>query len=101
MASWCAPIPKERKNVEIEFSKRAEQELSHFEKHKPKLAEKVGVLIADILRDPYRGLGKPEALKHEYSGCWSRRISEEERLVYYIENKTLYIVQCRYHYTVP
>ena len=85
--------------MRIEFSKRAESEFAYFEKHKPKLAEKIVELIADILRDPYRGLGKPEPLKHEYSGYWSRRISEEDRLVYCIDGKTLYIIQCRFHYT--
>lgn len=85
--------------MKIEFSRRAADELAYFEQHKPKLAEKVSRLVADILAHPYHGLGKPEPLKHEYSGCWSRRISSEDRLVYLIENKTVYILQCRYHYT--
>lgn len=85
--------------MKIEFSKRAAEELAYFEQHKPKIAEKIGLLLTDIMRDPYRGLGKPEALKYDYSGWWSRRITEEDRLVYCIENKTLFIAQCRYHYT--
>jgi len=47
---------------------------------------------------PFLGLGKPEALKHEFSGCWSRRISAEHRLVYRVEDETIIILSCRFHY---
>ena len=55
-------------------------------------------LIKDISRNPYQGLGKPEALKHELQGYWSRRIDDEHRLVYRIENDRLIIISCKYHY---
>ena len=55
-------------------------------------------LIKEINRNPYQGLGKPEALKHQLQGYWSRRIDDEHRLVYKIENDRLIIVSCKYHY---
>lgn len=55
-------------------------------------------MIKDIERDPFDGLGKPESLKHNLSGYWSKRITEEHRLVYKVNEDTVYITQCRYHY---
>jgi toxin YoeB len=55
-------------------------------------------LIEAITRDPYEGIGKPEPLRFDYTGYWSRRITDEHRLIYKVEGDALYIVQCRYHY---
>ena len=55
-------------------------------------------LIENVQRDPFKGLGKPEALKHELSGCWSRRIDDEHRLVYQVFEKKIRILAFRYHY---
>jgi toxin YoeB len=55
-------------------------------------------LIRDVLRDPFVGAGKPEPLKHELKGCWSRRIDGEHRLVYRVESGKIRILACRYHY---
>ena len=55
-------------------------------------------IIEDTLRSPFEGLGKPEQLRHQLAGCWSRRISEEHRLVYRVSNETVVIVMARYHY---
>jgi toxin YoeB len=63
-----------------------------------KMVKRINELIKDIQRQSYEGIGKPEALKHEYSGFWSRRVDEEHRLVYKVENKIVIILQCRYHY---
>jgi toxin YoeB len=67
-----------------------------------KVLQSINDLIKDIKRDPFRGLGKPEPLKHDLAGWWSRRIAGEHRLVYRVsgQGKTqqLDIVQCRYHY---
>ena len=60
--------------------------------------KKINELIRDTQRNPFTGLGKPEALKHDFQGCWSRRITREHRLVYRIESDTLFILSCRYHY---
>ena len=60
--------------------------------------KKINQLIKDCMREPFSGIGKPEPLKFDMSGCWSRRITSEHRLVYRIEEDTLVIIQCRYHY---
>lgn len=63
---------------------------------------KIGALLNDIKRNPFKGLGKPEPLKNSLQGFWSRRITDEHRLVYRVsgtgENQTCSIIQCRFHY---
>lgn len=63
-----------------------------------KTLKRINLLIQDIDRNGYKGIGKPEALKHEYQGYWSRRIDGENRLVYLIEDDTIRVVSCRFHY---
>jgi toxin YoeB len=63
-----------------------------------RIFQKIKELISAVSRDPFNGIGKPEPLKHDMSGCWSRRITEEHRLVYTMENDTIQIVSCKYHY---
>ncbi|MHB9103389.1 MAG: Txe/YoeB family addiction module toxin [Sulfuricella sp.] len=60
--------------------------------------KRINALIKDIQRSPFEGIGKPEALRYNLSGFWSRRINDEHRLVYTIENGCIEIVNCRYHY---
>jgi toxin YoeB len=60
--------------------------------------KRINLLIKAIQRDPFDGLGKPEPLKHNLSGFWSRRVTAEHRLVYGIENDEVQILMCRYHY---
>lgn len=74
------------------------EDLAWWRKRNPKVLERIEALIADIRRSPFVGKGKPEPLKHEWQGYWSRRISEEHRLVYRLEAGVLYIAQARYHY---
>ena len=62
------------------------------------LFKKINALIKEIKRSPFEGTGKPEPLKYELAGCWSRRISHEHRLVYEVTPNGLSIVSCRYHY---
>jgi toxin YoeB len=64
----------------------------------PKLAKKVVALIQEVKRSPFEGRGKPEPLRHELSGCWSRRINKEHRLVYQVTEDEIRILACRYHY---
>ena len=55
-------------------------------------------VIKDIQRNPFDGIGKPEPLKFDFSGLWSRRINQEHRLIYEVKDQEIIIVQCRYHY---
>jgi len=55
-------------------------------------------IINDCQRDPFRGIGKPEPLKHQLKGCWSRRITDEHRLVYQVTSEFIVIISCKYHY---
>ncbi|MDR2573408.1 MAG: Txe/YoeB family addiction module toxin [Desulfovibrio sp.] len=84
--------------MRIVFSPAALEAKEHFKQHDRKTAEKIRQLIEDIMQNPCSGLGKPEPLKHDLAGYWSRRISREHRLVYKVEDDTLYVASCRYHY---
>jgi toxin YoeB len=74
----------------------------HWLQSDEKILTAINDLIEDIKRDPFRGLGKPEPLKHDLAGWWSRRITSEHRLVYRVSGKgdakKIEIAQCRYHY---
>lgn len=63
-----------------------------------KIFDRINDLIADIFRNYFKGLGKPEPLKYNFKGCWSRRITDEHRLVYRVEQGKIYIVSCKRHY---
>lgn len=63
-----------------------------------KTLKRINMLIADIVRDPFEGIGKPEPLRHVLSGAWSRRIDEKNRLVYYVTDEHVVILQTRDHY---
>ena len=63
-----------------------------------KKIKRINQLIKAILRDPFNGIGNPEALKHDLKGYWSRRIDGEHRLVYKLSKEALIVVACRYHY---
>jgi toxin YoeB len=63
-----------------------------------KMVQKINKLLKSIGSYPYDGIGKPEPLKYDFAGYWSRRITDEHRLVYKISNNTLQIIQCRFHY---
>ncbi len=84
------------------WTDQAWEEYVGWQKEDGKILNSVNDLIADIKRNPFKGLGKPEPLKHALSGWWSRRISGEHRLVYRVSGKgdaqQLEIAQCRYHY---
>ena len=82
----------------IAFEDSAWEEYLYWQKTDKKLIKKINHLIKDIQRTPFEGLGKPESLKHEFSGYWSRRISSEHRLVYKVKDEMIIVVQCRYHY---
>ena len=82
----------------ISFQERGWQDFLYWCEHDKKMFKRINQLIKDIERNGYDGIGKPEPLKHEYHGYWSRRIDDEHRLVYRIEGGSIYIAACRFHY---
>lgn len=85
-------------SLDYSFSEKAEEQYLFWVKNNPKIADKISKLIDDICLHPKIGIGKPEPLRYEFSGAWSRRITTEHRLVYTFDEKEVYIVSCRYHY---
>lgn len=84
--------------MKVVYAGNAKEDRHYWEQNSPKILEKIDALIADIKRHPFTGIGKPEPLKFQYSGYWSRRINQEHRLVYKVHEGVIYIVQCRLHY---
>ena len=84
--------------MNILFTPEAWDDYLWFQQNDKAGLKRINLLIRDAQRDPFGGLGKPEPLKHNLSGFWSRRIGEEHRLVYRVDGDTLQIVMCRYHY---
>ncbi len=84
--------------MQIKFAESGWQDYLYWQQTDKTALKRINALIQDITRSPFDGIGKPEALRHNLAGFWSRRISEEHRLVYAIENGCLLIAQCRYHY---
>jgi len=82
----------------LEFDPAAFEDLAWWIKKDRKKALRIVNLIKEVQRDPFSGTGKPEPLKHELSGCWSRRIDQKHRLVYEVKNDNIRILACRYHY---
>ncbi len=70
----------------------------YWQRSNKKMLKKTNSLIKEILRTPYEGTGKPESLKFDLTGFWSRRIDREHRIVYGVNNDELHILACRYHY---
>lgn len=82
----------------ISFDSAAFKDFQSWAIEDKKIFQRIGELIKDISRDPFKGIGKPEPLKHKLAGYWSRRITDEHRLVYKYENDHIYIASCKYHY---
>lgn len=85
--------------MKLKWADEAWEDYLWWHKHDRRLYERVNKLIEEIRKDPFRGIGKPEPLRHEWSGYWSRRINEEHRLVYKVGKGVLFIAACRYHYS--
>lgn len=84
--------------MRITFSKNAWEDYVSWQREDKKILRKINELIKDIQRTPFEGLGKPEPLKFDLSGYWSRRIDLEHRLVYQFQENELLIYSCKYHY---
>ena len=84
--------------MNIVWMPEAWEDYLYWQKTDKKTLKKINSLIKECMRTPFSGTGKPEALKNNLSGWWSRRITHCDRLVYKVEDNTLNILQCRYHY---
>lgn len=81
------------------FEKAAMEDLTWWaEQNRDKILRRIMTLAQAIQRDPFRGIGKPEPLKHDLAGCWSRRIDQEHRIVYEVFADKIRILSCRHHY---
>jgi len=84
--------------VKLIFSEHAWNDYLYWQKTDRKILKRINLLIKDALRAPFEGIGKPEPLKHALSGYWSRRINDEHRFVYKVNDDSMFIAQLRYHY---
>lgn len=84
--------------MKLVFAENAWEDYLYWQRTDKKLLKRINTLIKDIQREPFDGIGKPEPLKHALSGYWSRRINDEHRIVYKIDNESVLIAQLRYHY---
>jgi len=80
------------------FSTNSWKDYLYWQRTDKKILKRINLLIRDIQREPYEGIGKPEPLKHGLSGYWSRRITPEHRIVYTVDDHSIFIAQLRYHY---
>jgi toxin YoeB len=83
----------------IAFERNAFNQFNAWAKEDKKIYTRIVKLIDDILREPFSGIGKPEPLKYDLEGCWSRRITDEHRLVYRVTDAEVVILSCKYHYS--
>ncbi len=84
--------------MKIVFLDQAWEDYLYWQNTDKAMLKKINALVKEIERTPFEGSGKPEPLKHNLTGLWSRRINLDHRLVYKIENEAVVIYQCRYHY---
>jgi toxin YoeB len=84
--------------VKLVFAERAWEDYLHWQKPNKQVLKRINLLIREISRDPFEGIGKPEQLKHALSGYWSRRIDDEHRIVYRVQDGAILIAQLRYRY---
>lgn len=84
--------------MSVIFSQHAWEDYLYWQKTDKKILKRINLLIKDIQRHPFEGIGKPEPLKHGLSGYWSRRINDEHRIVYKMEDHGLKIAQLLFHY---
>jgi toxin YoeB len=85
--------------MRVVFTPHGWQDYTHWLSADRTILKRINRLIDDVLRDPFEGIGKPEQLRHVFAGCWSRRISEEHRLVYLVDGDDIVILQAHYDYT--
>ena len=91
-------MSKKKSIKKLLFSTSALDDLAHWETTSPKTIGRINALLDAIMIDPQSGIGKPEKLKYELAGLWSRRINLRDRIVYEVKDDTVYILQLREHY---
>ena len=91
-------INKSKKEISTIFHSEFREDLKYWVKTDRKVAVKILELVESVIRTPFEGIGKPEPLRYLGSGVWSRRITQEHRLVYVVKNDKIDFIQCRYHY---
>lgn len=84
--------------MKLIFSENAWEDYLYWQKTDKRLLNRINKLIKETKREPFEGVGKPEALKHGFAGYWSRRINDEHRMVYKVTDDALLLAQLRYHY---
>jgi toxin YoeB len=84
--------------VTLSWAEQAWEDYLYWQRHDKKKLKRINLLLKEVSRTPFEGIGDPEPLKHQWSGYWSRRIDREHRLVYKIDEGIITVVQCRYHY---
>jgi toxin YoeB len=84
--------------MKISFLEDAWHDYLYWQNYDKKTLKKINELIKDIQTHPFEGIGKPEPLKYDFSGLWSRRINQEHRLIYEVKEEEIIIIQCRYQY---
>ena len=84
--------------MNLVFAPQAWEDYLYSQRNDPEMLSRINLLIKDIMRHPYAGIGKPEPLKHALRGFWSRRITSEHRIVYKKVGNEIFIAQLRYHY---
>ena len=84
--------------MKLIFADAAWEDYLYWQRQDKRIVERIHKLIQEVQREPFVGIGKPEPLKHDFAGYWSRRITDEHRMVYMIEGEGLLIAQLRYHY---
>ena len=84
--------------MRLVFAEETWEDYLYWQKQDRRMVERINKLIRETAREPFAGIGKPEALKHALAGYWSRRLTDEHRMVYRVEGDALLIAQLRYHY---
>ena len=84
--------------MKLVFTELSWEDYLFWQKNDKQKLKRINEILKDISRNPYDGIGKPEALKFNYAGFWSRRIDEEHRLIYRVDDDEIQIVKCRFHY---
>jgi len=84
--------------MKLIFVDQSWEDYLYWQKNDKNILKRINLLIKDIQKTPYQGIGKPEQLKHNYQGLWSRRITKEHRLIYKIDKESVVLLKLRFHY---